>query len=267
MIILSGKEVKPSLLALACSDSNLPKLSFYLYSDKDSLPSFYYLKGIKKILTELNIPFTEGFLDKNDKEENNLARFKEEEKGKYVIVARPLGISYEDKFLSLIDPSYDPDMMTTINKGKLYSGDLNYLPATAKSVKEILKFFKLDIASKKCLVLGRSLTVGLPLAELINKGNGLLVLAHSKVSSIMLNKEAKEADFIFLATGKPSLISRESFNPQQVVIDCGFSKGGGDLGFVPNDDELSSYTPVPGGVGVLTSICLILNALFLEKNH
>ncbi|MFA6861967.1 MAG: hypothetical protein WCR56_06320 [Bacilli bacterium] len=264
-MILACKDIKPLLMERAKNDPDLNKLSFYLYSDKDSMPSFFYLKGIKKVLTDLNIPFTEGFLDKKAKPEDNLKAFKEATLGHFVILARPLGIDYENEFLSLIDPKYDPDMMTLINKGKLYSGDLNYLPATASGVREILKYFSLDISGKSCLVVGRSLTVGLPLAELVNQSNGALTLVHSHISPTLMNTYAKNADYIFLATGRPGLIARNSLSKNKVVIDCGYSKGGGDLGFLPEDNELKAYTPVPGGVGVLTSICLVLNALFLLK--
>ena len=79
-----------------------------------------------------------------------------------VVLAKPLPSNYENKLIPLIDSNYDPDMMSDINKGKLYSGDLKYLPATAQSVLSIIKYYRLDIEDKKVMIVGRSLIVGLP---------------------------------------------------------------------------------------------------------
>lgn len=267
MKILSGKELKESLKEEILKDENRTNLSFYLYSSKENKPSYYYLKGIKKLLDSLSIPYIEGFLDKEKTEEENLLAFQKESQGKMVILARPLLVEYENKFVSLIKPEYDPDMMSFENRGRLYSGDLDYLPATARSVKTILDNYNIDLVGKRCLIIGRSNTVGLPVFELVNRYNGLPVLVHSKVNPAVVNLEAVESDVLFLCTGKSGLIKREYLRDDQIVIDCGFNPEGGDLGFVPEDGELFAYTPVPGGVGVLTSYCLILNALTLMKKY
>lgn len=266
MRILSGTSLRPILKERILQDKNYKNLHFYLYSDKDNIPCFYYLKGIKKVLDELIIPYDEGFYDKEKSVSQNLETFKEELQNKQVILARPLGIKEEKQFIDVIPSHFDPDMMSDVNKGKLYSGDIHYLPATSLSVKEIIDNYKIDLEGKKCLILGRSNTVGLPVFELVNKYNGLATLAHSKIPSSLIQKEAMESEVIFLCTGKEGLIERESFNENQIIIDCGFSKNGGDLGFIPEENEFSAYTPVPGGVGALTSYCLVLNSLML-LNH
>lgn len=267
MKILSGKDLKESLKEEILKDENTRNLVFYLYSSEENKPSFYYLKGIKKLLDSLSISYSEGFLDKEKTKEENLKQFEEESKGRMVILARPLLVDYENEFISRIPADYDPDMMSFENRGRLYSGDLDYLPATARSVKTILDRYEIDLVGKRCLVIGRSNTVGLPVFELVNRYDGLAVLAHSKVNPAVLNLEAVESDVIFLCSGKPGLIQKEYLRDDQIVIDCGFNPEGGDLGFVPEENELSAYTPVPGGVGALTSYCLILNALTLKKNR
>lgn len=266
MQILSGKDLKEKVKEEILKDADLKKLSFYLYSDEENKPSFYYLKGIKKLLDSLSIPYTEGFIDKNKTKEENLNEFKKQIEGKMVILARPLLVDYEGEFIKLIPADYDPDMMSDINRGKLYSGDINYLPATARSVKIILDSYNINLKGKRCLILGRSNTVGLPVFELVNKYDGLPVLVHSKINPDLITVEALESDYIFLCSGKSGIIKRQYYISEHTVIDCGFNPDGGDLGFVPTDDELKAYTPVPGGVGVLTSYCLILNALMLIKN-
>lgn len=266
MKILSGKDLKESIKEEILADSKLKDLSFYLYSNEENKPSYYYLKGIKKLLESLNIPYVEEALDKNKSKEENLELFKSHSQGKMVILARPLLVDYEEEFIKLIPSKYDPDMMSDENRGKLYSGNIDYLPATAKSVKIILDRYNINLQGKRCLIIGRSNTVGLPVFELCNKYNGLCVLAHSKIDSKLIALEVIESDYIFLCSGKQGLIDRNYFTSEQTVIDCGYNPNGGDLGFVPNDDELEAYTPVPGGVGALTSYCLILNALMLIKD-
>lgn len=266
MQILSGKDLKEKVKEEILKDNDLKKLSFYLYSNEENKPSYYYLKGIKKLLDSLSIPYTEGFINKNKSKEDNLNEFKEQIKGKMIILARPLLVDCEEEFIKLIPANYDPDMMSDINRGKLYSGDIDYLPATAKSVKIILDNYNINLKGKRCLIIGRSNTVGLPVFQLVNKYDGLAILAHSKIDPSLLAVEAIESDYIFLCSGKSNLIPEQYFIKEHTVIDCGFNPNGGDLGFVPKDEQLKAYTPVPGGVGALTSYCLILNALMLLKN-
>ena len=262
-MILFALPIKEKLIEQIKSSDKLKKLSFFLYSNKDDMPSFYYLKGIKRALDEFSIPYVEEFLDLSKSRDENIKIFKNKSKGKMIILARPLKDKYEDDLIPLIDSFFDPDMMSITNIGKLYAGDLNYLPATAKSVKSFIDYYKLDLTNKRCLVIGRSNTVGLPVSMLVQKYNGLVKLVHSKISIENINAEVKNSDYIFLCSGKSNLIDRKLFNSNQVVIDCGFSSNGGDLGFIPEENELKAYTPVPKGIGVLTSYQLIINALNL----
>jgi len=128
-----------------------------------------------------------------------------------------------------------------------------------------LENYHIDVEGKRALVLGRSTEVGYPCFQLLNKMNAAVTLAHSKVDSATLSSYVKQADIIILATGKPDLIKKEDLNKDVIIIDCGFNPDGGDLGFVPNEGEVKAYTPVPGGVGSLTSYCLLLNAIHLMK--
>lgn len=266
-MILSGKDLRPQLIEELKNDPDLGKLTFFLYGRKDDVSCFYYLKGIKKSLDLLGIPYTEAFFDEALSKEENLAVFKEGCKKCFTILARPLHIDYEKEFVSLINPKFDPDMMSIENIGRLYSGDLDYLPATIQSCKYIIDAYHLDLEGKKALVLGRSMTVGKPIWQLLSCYNSFVAVAHSRISHELMNEYAKNSDYIFFATGKSGLIDRASLSKNSTIIDCGFSANGGDLGFVPEEDELKAYTPVPGGVGSLTSLCLVKNALTLFKKN
>lgn len=264
---LSGKESREKLIAEIRSLLPGRKLSFYLYSDAEDMSSRAYLRGVKKALEAFAIPYEEGFLDKSDVEKS-LQEFTGKAKGHYTVLSRPLHVPEEERFLQAIDPDYDPDMATERNVGRLFLGDMAYLPATARSVYRLLKDNAIETTGKKALLIGRSRTIGLPLLALMSHLNAGVFLAHSRIKAETLNLQAKESDIILLASGKKGLVARSSFNPGQVVIDCGYQDGTGDLGFLPEEGELFAYTPVPGGVGVLTSYCLILNAILLdmEKN-
>ncbi len=265
MTILSGKELRPLIASQIDEELKTTKVSFYLYSNKEDFPSQAYLRGIKKTLEKFNVPYEEGFIDFNKSKEENLEAFKKESSGKSVLMARPLKVDYEKEFLSLIPTQYDPDMLTEVNRGKLFGGDLTYLTATSQSVRLILENYHIEVEGKKALVLGRSTEVGYPCFQLLNKKNAACTLAHSRVSAETLSNYVKEAEIIILATGKPGLINKEDLNKECVIIDCGFNPNGGDLGFVPEEGEVKAYTPVPGGVGSLTSYCLLLNAIHLMK--
>lgn len=266
MILLSGKDLRPKIEAEINEALKEKNVTFYLYSNKDDFPSQAYLRGIKKTLEKFNVPYEEGFIDLNLSKEENLAVFTKESQGKAVLLARPLKVDYEHDFISLIPGENDPDMLSDINRGKLFGGDLTYLTATSQSVKILLEEYHVPTQGKKALVLGRSTEVGYPCFQLLNKKNAAVTLVHSRVDDKTISSYVKEADIIILATGKQGLIHQEDLTRKQFIIDCGFHPNGGDLGFVPEEGSILGYTPVPGGVGSLTSYCLLLNAIHLRKD-
>ncbi len=265
MKILSGKEIRPLLKEEIQKELKDVSLSFYLYSNKEDYPSQAYLNSIKKMLSSFSIPYSEGFIDSKKDKEDNLSLFKKESEGKSILMARPLKVDYEKEFLSLIPSCQDPDMLTNDNRGYLFSGDLDYLTATSQSVRRILSYYQIPVEGKKAVVLGRSTEVGYSCFQFLNKMNAATTLLHSKVDEKMIQDYVKEADILVLATGKSGLIKEESLHPSLSILDCGFNPNGGDLGFIPKEDSISAYTPVPGGVGALTSYCLLLNAIHLKK--
>lgn len=266
MIILSGKELRPKIEAEINEALKKSHVVFYLYSNKDDFASQAYLRGIKKTLEKFNVPYEEGYIDLSLSKEENIAAFIKESKGKAVLLARPLHVEYEHDFISLIPGENDPDMLSDINRGLLFGGDLNYLTATSQSVKIILEEYNIPVEGKKALVLGRSTEVGYPCFQLLNKKNAAVTLVHSRVDDKTISSYVKEADIIILATGKQGLVHQEDLTGKQYIIDCGFHPNGGDLGFVPEEGSVLGYTPVPGGVGSLTSYCLLLNAIHLSQN-
>lgn len=263
MIKLLGKEQRlQDIELLKESSKKYPELTFILIFDPSFEESKSYINSIIKVLEKVNWKYVVYELTNTFNDFEVLSNFAKV-KSNMIILARPVKVN-EEKLLSLIPPYQDPDMLTSENKGKLYDGNLNYLPATAMSVRRLIENYNIDVASKKVLILGRSISVGLPIFMYFQRKNATCILAHSRTTKSDLDKFTKEADIIVLATGKQDLIDRKLLNDKQVIIDCGFnSNGRGDLNFVPGEDELYAYTPVPGGVGPLTITSLLLNSLFL----
>ncbi len=270
MKLLSGKTIRPGFKNMIQENLSLVPLSFYLYLDKDNVDCVSYLNSIKKLLDSFSIPYTIGYYDKSKTEEENLSDFKGSLKDEYsALLLRPLPVRDEKKFIDSIPSSSDPDMLSDINRGLLFSGDLNYLPATAKSVKTLLDYYQVETVNKNAVVIGRSLSLGLPCFELLNRMNANVTLLHSKTDEKKRDEYLKNADIIILASGHSGLVKKEILKEGVTIIDCGFSSSHGDMGFEVKEEEDINYTPVPGGVGALTSYCLIENAIYLkgkEKN-
>lgn len=268
MKLLSGKTIRPIFKNLIQENLSLVPLSFYLYLDNDNPDCVSYLNSIKKLLDSFSIPYTVGYYDRGKTEEGNLADFKNSLSEDYsVLLLRPLPIKNEKKFIDSIPSSSDPDMLSDINRGLLFSGDLNYLPATAKSVKTILDYYHIDCENKNAVVIGRSLSLGLPCFELLNRKNANVTLLHSKTDEKKRDEYLSKADIIILASGHSGLVKKETVKDGVTIVDCGFSYSHGDIGFTVDETDNIDYTPVPGGVGALTSYCLIENAIYLKSKE
>lgn len=263
MILLSGKQIKESYQLELKSMLEQTTLSFFLYSDPLNEDCQSYLKSIKRMLDSFQITYVETFYDRTLSEEENLRRFQENIQDHAVLLARPLPCQNEEAFIESIPSAQDPDMLTQINRGRLYGGDLDYLPATAKSAQRIVRHYQIPLQGKKVTVVGRSISVGLPLFAFFLKENATVTLCHSKTSKEDLRQALINADIIALASGVKNLVDPSWLDSKKVVIDCGYSDGTGDLNFIP--ENVFAYTPVPGGVGALTSYCLLENALKIQK--
>lgn len=264
MIVLSGKSIRPFLKSDIEEKLSKTSLSFYLYVDPENPDCMSYLKSIEKLLDSFSIPYQIGYYDRAKSLVENLSVFSISIHHHSVLLLRPLPIKEEKKFIDLIPPSQDADMLTDINRGRLFAGTLDYLPATAQSIRKILSFYQIPLKDKNAVVLGRSLSLGLPCFELLNRMDSNVTLLHSRTSDEKREKAIRNADVLLLCTGRSGLLKKEWLKKGVVVIDAGYSSNHGDLGFAPEEEEDIAYTPVPGGVGALTSYCLLLNALNLR---
>lgn len=185
----------------------------------------------------------------------------------------PKHISMEH-VIAHVDPKKDVDCFHPINYGKLLLGEAAFLPATPYGTMELLKRSGIQVAGKHCVVLGRSNIVGKPLAMLLaeksEQGNATVTICHSHTAN--LKEICASADVLLVAIGKPEMITAEYVKKGAVVIDIGIhripdsttEKGYRICGDVKYDEvapQCSAITPVPGGVGPMTMVCLLLNTM------
>ncbi len=172
--------------------------------------------------------------------------------------------------INAIDPLKDVDGFNTINVGKLHTGQDCLEPCTPVAIVMILKELYGDLSSKKVTIIGRSDIVGKPVAAMLLKENCTIKMLHSYTTNI--NKEAVDADILISAVGLPGLVKADWIKPGACIIDIGITRKEGklygDVDFDNVKDKAGYITPVPGGVGVVTVACLMLNtikALCLQK--
>lgn len=257
---LRGSKLKEAILSELKEKNVDRKLSFLLLGNPLVSEGVAYLNSIIKTLTKLNIPYQKYLSTSYAEIEDKLAN---SENFTSIVIARPLQIENEDKLIELIPAEKDADMLTTFSRGKLIQGDSDYLPATARSAIILLKSLNIDLVGKRAVVIGRSISVGYPIFLSLVKMNLTATLIHSKTTKKDIESLVKEADVLVLATGQ-KVVKKEDIKDGSIIIDCGYnSEGLGDLRFIPNN---ATYTPVPGGVGPLTIVSLVQNALLLYEH-
>ena len=174
----------------------------------------------------------------------------------------------ESEILSRISPSKDVDGFHEYNVGKLVLGQDGVAACTPSGIIKILKHYNIEIAGKKCVVVGRSNIVGKPMAMMLLKEDGTVTICHSKTEN--LKEICKTADILVCAIGKPKFFNHEYIKDGAVVIDVGIHKLDdgtmcGDVDFDDVVDIVSAITPVPGGVGPMTVAMLMSNCVKTAK--
>jgi methylenetetrahydrofolate dehydrogenase (NADP+)/methenyltetrahydrofolate cyclohydrolase len=174
----------------------------------------------------------------------------------------------EAAVLDALDPAKDVDALTPTNAGLLLSGRAHLVSCTPAGVMLLLKEYVGDITGKEVLVIGRSLLFGKPAAQLLLAANATVTMAHSR--SRDLPALARRADIVVAAIGKPQFVKADWIKPGAVVIDVGINRVDagdgktklvGDVDYDAAKEIAGAITPVPGGVGAMTIICLMQNTL------
>ena len=178
-----------------------------------------------------------------------------------ILMLRPLPKQLDEKQIeNKIDPRKDLDGISPLNLAKVYAGDESgYAPCTAEAVIEMLDYAGIDIKGKRVTVVGRSLVIGKPVSMLLMKRNATVTVCHTK--TVDMEGTCKNAEILVAAAGSARMIKKEYVADGAVVIDVGINvddEGNlcGDVDFDAISDIAAAATPVPGGVGSVTTSVL-----------
>ncbi|MFI5013672.1 MAG: bifunctional methylenetetrahydrofolate dehydrogenase/methenyltetrahydrofolate cyclohydrolase FolD [Hyphomicrobiales bacterium] len=189
-----------------------------------------------------------------------------------ILVQLPLPSGIDTaRVIEAIDPAKDVDGLHPVNAGRLMAGAPALAPCTPLGCMELIRTERPDIAGLEAVVVGRSILVGKPVAQLLLAGSATVTIAHSKTRD--LPGVCRRADILVAAVGKPRMIRGDWIKPGAIVIDVGINRvpneaageGGsklvGDVDYVEAAKIAGAITPVPGGVGPMTIACLLANTL------
>lgn len=185
-----------------------------------------------------------------------------------ILVQLPLPNYMDEKaVVGAIDPLKDVDGLHAYNQGKLLLGEPAIIPCTPKGVIRLLDEYHVQYSGKNALVIGRSILVGKPVAQLLLQKNATVTIAHSKTKN--LKEICQQMDIIVCAVGKPKTITEDMVKEGAVIVDVGINRVlgtlVGDVDYLSVAPKTSRITPVPGGVGPMTIACLLENVLECYK--
>ena len=188
-----------------------------------------------------------------------------------ILVQLPLPKQIDEKVvLRAILPEKDVDGFHPVNVGLLSIGDECFAPATPSGIVVMLKEYGVEIAGKRCVIIGRSNIVGKPMAALMLQNDATVTVCHSKTKD--LGDITRQADIIIVATGRRHTLTADMVKEGVVVIDVGMNRNElgklcGDVDFDEVKEKASFITPVPGGVGPMTITMLLENSIQAAKRH
>ena len=186
-----------------------------------------------------------------------------------ILVQSPLpnGLD-EEAVIEEINPQKDVDAFHPQNVGRIMIGNFHFLPCTPAGVIELIRSQGIEIAGKRCVVIGRSNIVGKPMAMLLLHNLGTVTICHSKTRD--LAEICRKADILVAAVGRPKFVTENMVKPGAVVIDVGMDRDEngklcGDVDFANVEPKAGYITPVPGGVGPMTIAMLLRNTVTAAK--
>ena len=178
-----------------------------------------------------------------------------------ILLLRPLPKQICEKDIeAMIDPKKDLDGISPVNIAKVFSGDsTGFAPCTAEAVIEVLKAYDISMEGKRAAIVGRSMVVGRPLSMLLLKENATVTICHTRTKD--LPGTCKQAEILVAAAGKAKMLDASYVGENTTVIDVGINvdengKLCGDVAAETLEEKSGKLTPVPGGVGVVTTAVL-----------
>ena len=279
--LLSGKEAAASLDAKLVSTAEklraqgvMPRLAVIRCGEDSS--DLAYERGILKKAEKIGVEAVRIHFPADTDKEPLIAKIRElnEDPSVHgVLLFRPLPKPLKkdsEEICNTLDPAKDVDAMTDLSCAGVYEGkDLGFTPCTPEACLEILDFYGIDLTGKDVTVIGRSLVVGRPAAMMLMKRNATVTICHTKTKDVPA--AARRADVIVSAVGKLNTLTGDYVREGQIVLDVSVNwdpekndgQGGlaGDAVFDEVSPVVDAITPVPGGVGSVTTSVLMKHVL------
>ncbi len=243
-----------------------PRLAVVLVGNDPA--SVWYAKSKKKAAEKVGILYDFYELSSETEQEEVeilVDRLNQDENVHGIMIELPLPAQLDkDKIMGMVDPLKDVDGVNPINRGYILQGSEGLFPATPESCIECVLSTGIDMTGKKAVIVGRGETVGKPLVFMLLKYNPTITVCHSRTKN--LAEEVKSADVVIAAVGRAGLITGDMIKEGAIVVDAGVNEveGGGYVGDVDYEsaEKVASHiSPVPGGVGSLTTVLLFRNLI------
>ena len=241
----------------------------------DNKASHVYVRNKEKACADLGIRSIRIDLSANCSQlelNGQIAKLVYDQSVDGILVQLPLPPQLSDKIVAQMIPGEkDADGFTYLSLGQLMGDVSKVAPCTPAGVMALLEYYKVPIEGKHAVVVGRSLIVGKPMAQLLTRANATVTVCHSRSGDI--RRFTRDADIVVVAAGKREFMGREDFKQGAVVIDVGIHGTGdgksitGDVRYKELEGWASAATPVPGGVGPMTITMLLENTIELMEQR
>ena len=236
--------------------------------------SSVYIRQKERLAAELGVLFFCVMFDENSEEAVIFEKIEElnnDASVNAIMIQLPISDKFDESRLrNAILPIKDVDCLTNYNIGGLSDGSSYVKPCTASGIVELMDYYNIIIGGKDVVIVGRSNLVGKPLATLLVNRDATVTVCHSKTKE--LSSFTRKADILIVAVGKKGFITSDMVKTDAVIIDVGINKENnkiyGDVDFDGVSSKCSCITPVPGGVGVVTTMMLFINVydLCMKQN-
>ncbi|WP_289100824.1 bifunctional 5,10-methylenetetrahydrofolate dehydrogenase/5,10-methenyltetrahydrofolate cyclohydrolase [uncultured Catenibacterium sp.] len=275
MLELRGKKVSDGIKEYVSKEletlSFVPKLAIVRVGENPDDMS--YERGATKKLKSFGLDVASYVFPQDISDEDFKKAFKdinEDDEVTGILLLRPLPRTINEKDIeNMIDPKKDLDGISPINIAKVFAGDTTgFSPCTAEAVIEVLKAYDIELTGKRVTVVGRSMVVGKPVSMLLLKENATVTMTHTR--TVDLKKTCSDAEIVVAAAGRAKMLNSDYCGQDAVMIDVGINvdengKLCGDVDYATLDGKASAATPVPGGVGTVTTAVLAKHLIQAAK--
>ena len=275
MLELRGKKVSDGIKEYVLKEletlSFVPKLAIVRVGENPDDMS--YERGATKKLKSFGLDVASYVFPQDISDEAFKKAFKdinEDDEVTGILLLRPLPRTINEKDIeNMIDPKKDLDGISPINIAKVFAGDTTgFSPCTAEAVIEVLKAYDIELTGKRVTVVGRSMVVGKPVSMLLLKENATVTMTHTR--TVDLKKTCSDAEIVIAAAGRAKMLNSDYCGQDAVMIDVGINvdengKLCGDVDYATLDGKASAATPVPGGVGTVTTAVLAKHLIQAAK--